>query len=345
MEVDLNIDEANRLGVTQAVLSVYLSSALSGNKMVSMWENGYNLPTTIYTEGLHDIDYEGIGNMLVPTSLPGVWVPLRQVADIHPRFQHDNLTHRNGRRCITVMADVMPGCGQLAQYKKTQEYLNTLNIPEDVVIEEGGSMLLTKETMPSLLMSILAAVVVMFIVLIIHYKRIGISFLSISVSLLCVFGAMFGLWLFGLDLSITAMLGVISLIGIIVRNAIIMYDYAGELRAKEKIAVHDAAYEAGLRRMRPIFLTSATTALGVIPMILAKTLLWEPMGVVICFGTIFTFPLVVTVLPVAYCLAFDAGERDQKRLKKANQRFLDRLDERDKRNEEKNKNEENNTQP
>ena len=345
VEVDLNIDEANRLGVTQAVLSVYLSSALSGNKMVSMWENGYNLPTTIYTEGLHDIDYEGIGNMLVPTSLPGVWVPLRQVADIHPRFQHDNLTHRNGRRCITVMADVMPGCGQLAQYKKTQEYLNTLNIPEDVVIEEGGSMLLTKETMPSLLMSILAAVVVMFIVLIIHYKRIGISFLSISVSLLCVFGAMFGLWLFGLDLSITAMLGVISLIGIIVRNAIIMYDYAGELRAKEKIAVHDAAYEAGLRRMRPIFLTSATTALGVIPMILAKTLLWEPMGVVICFGTIFTFPLVVTVLPVAYCLAFDAGERDQKRLKKANQRFLDRLDERDKRNEEKNKNEENNTQP
>ena len=345
VEVDLNIDEANRLGVTQAVLSVYLSSALSGNKMVSMWENGYNLPTTIYTEGLHDIDYEGIGNMLVPTSLPGVWVPLRQVADIHPRFQHDNLTHRNGRRCITVMADVMPGCGQLAQYKKTQEYLNTLNIPEDVVIEEGGSMLLTKETMPSLLMSILAAVVVMFIVLIIHYKRIGISFLSISVSLLCVFGAMFGLWLFGLDLSVTAMLGVISLIGIIVRNAIIMYDYAGELQAKEKIAVHDAAYEAGLRRMRPIFLTSATTALGVIPMILAKTLLWEPMGVVICFGTIFTFPLVVTVLPVAYCLAFDAGERDQKRLKKANQRFLDRLDERDKRNEEKNKNEENNTQP
>ena len=344
VEVNLNMDEATRLGVTQAVLSVYLSGALSGNKMVSMWENGYNLPTTIYTEGVHDIDYEKIGDMLVPTSLPGVWVPLRQVADIHPRFQHDNLTHRNGRRCITVMADVMPDCGQLEHYAKINEYLSTLNIPEDIVVEEGGSMSATKETMPSLLMSIMAAVVVMFVVLIIHYKRIGISFLSISVSLLCIFGSMFGLWLFGLDLSVTALLGVISLIGIIVRNAIIMYDYAGELRAKEHIAVHDAAYEAGLRRMRPIFLTSATTALGVIPMIIAKTLLWEPMGVVICFGTIFTFPLVVTVLPVAYCLAFDAGEREQNRLKKVNQRFLDRLDERDKRNEEKNKNEENNAQ-
>lgn len=341
IEVDLNIDEANRLGVTQALLSVYLSSALSGNKIVFMWENGYNLPTTIYTEGVHDIDYEKIGEMLVPTSLPGVWVPLRQVANIHPRFQHDNLTHRNGRRCITVMADVMPNCGQLNQFTKINKYLSTLDIPEDIVIEEGGSMALTRATMPSLLMSVMAAVIVMFIVLIIHYKRIGISFLSLSVSLLCIFGAAFGLWMFGLDLSVTAMLGIISLIGIIVRNAIIMYDYAGELQAKEHIAVHDAAFEAGLRRMRPIFLTSATTALGVIPMIIAKTLLWEPMGVVICFGTILTFPLVVTVLPVAYCLAFDAGERDQKRYKKVNQRFIDRLEARDKRIEQKNKTDEN----
>jgi len=231
----------------------------------------------------------------------------------------------------------MPGYGQLNQFKKTREYLNTLDIPEDIIINEGGSMAITRETMPSLIMSIISAIVVMFIVLIIHYKRIGISFLSISVSLLCIFGAMFGLWMFGLDLSVTAMLGVISLIGIIVRNAIIMYDYAGELQAKEKVSVHEAAYEAGLRRMRPIFLTSATTALGVIPMIIAKTLLWEPMGVVICFGTILTFPLVVTVLPVAYCLAFDAGDRDQNRLKEINQKFIDSLEERDKRNEEKNK--------
>ena len=347
VEVDLNIDEANRLGVTQAMLSVYLSSALSGNQLVSMWEHGYNLPTTIYTEGVHDIDYEEIGDLLIPTSHPGVWVPLRQVATIHPRFQHDNLTHRNGRRCITVMADVMPGYSQLDQFKKINDYIDyqkALGLPEGVVIEEGGSLALTKATMPTLLMSIMAAIVVMFIVLIIHYKKIGISFLSISVSLLCVFGAMFGLWLFGLDLSVTAMLGIISLIGIIVRNAIIMYDYAAELWAKEHIAVHHAAYEAGLRRMRPIFLTSATTALGVVPMILAKTLLWEPMGVVICFGTIFTFPLVVTVLPVAYCLAFDAGERDHKRRKKFYKRFHQRLDERDKRNEEMNKKLENKPQ-
>lgn len=332
VQVDMNVEEANRLGVTQAQLSVYLAGALSGNNMVSLWEDDYNLPTKIYTEGVHNIAFEELGDLLVPTAHPGAWVPLRQVATLRPDFGHNNLTHRNGRRCITVMADVVPSAGQLNQFKKINKYIETLDLPENVDIEEGGSMAITKETMPSLINSIIAAVAVMFIVLIIHYGKIGISVLSISVSVLCIFGASLGLWLFGQDLSVTAMLGIISLIGIIVRNAIIMYDHAGELLEKGNISVQEAAYETGLRRMRPIFLTSATTALGVVPMIIAKTLLWEPMGVVICFGTILTFPLVVTVLPVAYCLAFDAGERDKRRRNKINKRFLKRLDNRDKRN-------------
>ena len=336
IDVQLDIDEATRLGVTQSVLSLYLAGSLSGSSIVSLWEGSYNLHTTVYTEGDHVIDYEGLGDILVPTSHPGSWVPLRQVAKLVPMYKHNMMSHRNGMRCITASADVMPGAGQLQQFAKIDKYIETLDIPDGIIIEQGGSMTVTRETMPSLVISIVAAIVVMFIVLIIHYAKIGISFLSLSVSVLCIFGSMLGLWLFGLDLSVTAILGVISLIGIIVRNAIIMYDYAAELRVKEHIPVHQAAYEAGLRRMRPIFLTSATTALGVIPMILAKTLLWEPMGVVICFGTIFTFPLVVTVLPVAYCLAFDAGERDKKIWNRLNLRFLKNLDKRDKRNEKRN---------
>ena len=332
IEVVLDMEEASRLGVTQSMLSVYLASALTGSSIVSLWEGGYNLHTTVYTEGVHHIDYEGLGDMLIPTAKPGEWVPLHQVATLVPQFKHCNLPHRNGMRCVTVAADVIPGAGQLNEFGRIDEYIeNHLDIPDDIIIEKGGSMAVTRETMPSLIQSIVAAIVVMFIVLIIHYAKIGISILSLSVSVLCIFGSMLGLWMFGLDLSVTAMLGIISLIGIIVRNAIIMYDYAAELREKEHIPVHQAAYEAGLRRMRPIFLTSATTALGVIPMILAKTLLWEPMGVVICFGTILTFPLVVTVLPVAYCLAFDAGERDNKLFNSIWQSFLKHLDRREKR--------------
>ena len=337
IEVVLNTEESNRLGITQAMLSVYLSGALSGSKLSSTWEKDYNVPITVYTEGVHDIDFEAVGDMLIPAAQPGVWVPLRQIATLQPKFHHDNLPHRNGVRCVTVAADVMPGASQLREYQKIAQYLDDYDLPEGVSWEPGGSKALTDETMPSILISVLAAVLVMFLVLIIHYGKIAISMLSLSVSVLCIFGSGFGLWLFGLDLSITAILGIISLIGIIVRNAIIMFDYAAELREKENISAYEAAHEAGLRRMRPIFLTSATTALGVIPMILAKTLLWEPMGVVICFGTVLTLPLVITVLPVSYCLAFDRDERRERRVKKYHKRVDDSLEKREERIEEYNK--------
>ena len=102
----------------------------------------------------------------------------------------------------------------------------------------------------------------------------------------------------------TAVLGLISLVGIIVRNGIIMFDYAEELRFSSGYSVLDAAMEAGKRRMRPIFLTSCTTALGVLPMILSGDLLWLPMGVVICFGTMLSIVLIVLIMPVSYWCIF-----------------------------------------
>lgn len=102
----------------------------------------------------------------------------------------------------------------------------------------------------------------------------------------------------------TCTLGIISLMGIIVRNGIIMIDYAEELRATEKLCVRDAIYHSARRRMRPIFLTSAAASMGVIPMILGKSGLWMPMGTVICYGTLITMLFLLTVLPVAYLVIF-----------------------------------------
>ena len=309
VDVVLKTDIANRLGITQSTLSVFLSGALSGTNLTSLWEGDYSIPIAIYSEGKQQIDYASLGDMLVPGAQPGAWVPLRLVADIKPHFHHNNLPHRNGIRTVTVSADVMAGAGQMREFRKIMKELDKMDLPEDVTIEQGGTYAVSRTLMPDLMLSVLAAIGVMFLVLIIHYGKLGISLLSISMSVLCVFGAILGLWLFGLDFSVTATLGIISLVGIIVRNSIIMYDYVAELRNKELMSVRDAAFTAGIRRMRPIFLTSATTALGVIPMILAGTMLWMPMGVVICFGTLLTLPFVVTILPVAYCVTFENKKR------------------------------------
>ena len=307
----LKDDEASRLGITQATLSLYLNGALRGRKMTSIWQDGYKTPVVLYTEGADSLDYSDIGNLMIPTLLPGVWVPLRQVAEIEPDFHHAQIKRRNSIRTITVAADTRGNVAAIGAMKPIFRYVYELEkrLPDGVRITYGGAMEQTLETVPGLVMSVLAALLVLLVLLVYHFKKLNIAFLSLSSSLLCLFGAAFGLWMFGQDFSITAILGIISLIGIIVRNAIIMYEYADFLVTTEHITAREAAYLAGQRRMRPIFLTTATTALGVVPMILAATDLWMPMGVVICFGAIITMPMVVTLLPVAYWKLFEKSTR------------------------------------
>ena len=98
------------------------------------------------------------------------------------------------------------------------------------------------------------------------------------------------------------MIGVISLMGIVVRNGIIYISYAEELRREHGHSLIEAAISSAKRRMRPIFLTSAAAAVGVIPMILSRSPLWGPLGAVICFGLIFGMVLSLLVLPVLYYL-------------------------------------------
>lgn len=123
-----------------------------------------------------------------------------------------------------------------------------------------------------------------------------------------------GVLIQGVDFGMTCTLGIISLMGIIVRNGIIMIDYAEELRSTEKLCVRDAIYHSARRRMRPIFLTSAAASMGVIPMIIGKSGLWMPMGTVICYGTLITMIFLLTVLPVAYMLMFRGSTRKRARI-------------------------------
>lgn len=128
------------------------------------------------------------------------------------------------------------------------------------------------------------------------------------------FGTAVGVLIQGVDFGMTCTLGIISLMGIIVRNGIIMIDYAEELRETEKLCVRDAIYHSARRRMRPIFLTSAAASMGVIPMILGKSGLWMPMGTVICYGTLITMLFLLTVLPVAYLVIFRGSSRRRAQL-------------------------------
>ena len=310
VEVTLDADEAARLGVNKAMLSLSVAGTFSGMPLASLWEGDKSIPVNLYSAGVTDgMSYDTIGNQQVSTSMPGVSVPLRQVADIQPGWEPAQRTRYASEETIIISADMKTGQSQPASMREIRRFIDGLELPEGVHVSYGGLTEINSGVIPQIGLAFLCAVAVMFIFLLIHFRKISIAVLTIVLSALCLFGAFLGLWVFGLDFSITAALGLISLVGIIVRNGIILFEYAEELRFRGGLPVKEAAAMAGKRRMRPIFLTSCTTALGVLPMILSGDQLWLPMGVVICFGTLLTVVMITLIMPVSYWQIFRKDKR------------------------------------
>ena len=303
--VQMDADEAMRLGVNRTMMNLSLASEFNGLQISSIREGDNLIPVNLYADNVGgDSPYDVISNSLVPTAVPGLMVPVRQVASVTPEWAPECLTRIDGRQAIVIGADMCFGKSQPTAIRAIKKFLKEYDMPEGVTVEFGGLNGVNRTIGPEIALSFLAAVLVLFVFLLFHFKKISLALLTMVLSTLCLFGAFFGLWVFGLDFSMTAVLGLISLVGIIVRNGIIMFEYAEELRFQEGYTVKAAAEQAGKRRMRPIFLTSCTTALGVLPMIISGDLLWMPMGVVICFGTMLSVILITLIMPVSYWLIF-----------------------------------------
>jgi multidrug efflux pump subunit AcrB len=175
-----------------------------------------------------------------------------------------------------------------------------LAYPDGVSIEYGGELEGMIENYIPMGISLGVSVVLIFFILLIQFKTIRRALLIMSTMLLSLFGAALGLKLVGYPFGLTSFIGIIGLMGITVRNGIILIDYAMQLVTKEGYSYREAAIAAGKRRMRPIFLTSMAAAIGVVPMIMSNSPLWGPLGTVICFGLIFGMILTLYVLPVLY---------------------------------------------
>ena len=308
--ISLSMDdyESSRLGVNRAMLSFFVSELTAGGNLATLWEDGKKVPVNLYSSTITpQMSYADMMDQMIPATLPSVMVPLRQVAQISPEWHPEVISHIGGKDVVSVYADLNSGSSQPDAMREIKDFLASQIVPnlsEGVEVDFGGLSSVNGKVIPEILLSLICAVLVLFGFLLYHFKNISLSVLTIVLSLLSLFGASFGLWIFNLDFSITAVLGVVSLIGIVVRDGILMFEYAQTLRLEQGFDPRKAAMEAGKRRARPIFLTSCTTALGVLPMVISADDLWMPMGVVICFGTMLSIVLIVEIMPVCYWLMY-----------------------------------------
>lgn len=306
LTVTLNETEANRLGINKALFTADLAVHYGqGVPMTTLWEGDY--PVSVVLKSMHDESNEflSLPDEYIPVMGGTTAVPLRQFASVKPDFTDGCIVRRNGVRTISVVAEPMRGQNANRVATEVEQKVAKLNLPPELKVATGGMLAKDRETMPQVASGVLIAVFIIFFILLFHFKRISLALVNLSAMALCVFGAAVGLLVTGYDMSITGILGVVSLMGILVRNGIIMLDYAEELRRDKGLSVCEAAFQAGCRRMRPIFLTSAAASVGVLPMMLEHDTLWSPMAAVVFFGTLISMVLIATVLPVLYAVVFD----------------------------------------
>lgn len=304
-QIELKEDEASRLGINNLMLETILALRFgNGLPVSSVWEGDQNIPIVIKSKLADSASINDLRNTEIPTAGGITTIPLYQIAQFKPTTANGQIVRRNGSYSITVMSDVQRDVNVNSFTKELQKKIEKIPLPKGIERQYGGDYEQDNENLPPIMTALIIAAFVIFFILLAHFKRISIALLIFCSMILCVFGTAVGVLIQGVDFGMTCTLGIISLMGIIVRNGIIMIDYAEELRSTEKLCVRDAIYYSARRRMRPIFLTSAAASMGVIPMILGKSGLWMPMGTVICYGTLITMILLLTVLPVAYLLIF-----------------------------------------
>lgn len=304
-EIKLKEDQASRLGINNMSLETTLAMRYGkGLPLTNVWEGDYNIPVVIKSTKSDNSDNSDLMNELIP-SYGGIGnVPLKQVADIVPVWKDGQIVRRNGINIITILGEPVRGCNTLSVNEKVDRMIRNLDLPSDLSVRYGGELEENEDNMPTIMTALVIAAFMIFFILLAHFHRINIAMLIFCSMGLCVFGTALGLKVLDLDFGVTCVLGITSLMGIIVRNGIIMVDYAEELRKNEKMHVKEAIFQSASRRMRPIFLTSAAASMGVIPMILGGSGLWMPMGTVIFFGTLITMIFLLTVLPISYWMIF-----------------------------------------
>ena len=301
-EVRLDPVTASQLGITRTVVAANMALASGDVAVGSVWEGDYRLPVVLKRDArLGERSLSDIGDTYVSSPMPGVSVPLRQVADVEPAWSQSKIVHRNGMRCITVTADLKRGANAMRMTSRISRMLkDEIPLPPGVETELGGAHEFDAETLPPIAAGLSISLVIIFFFILVNFRKFGITLVVMASMSLCLFGAMVGLWIADFTIGLTSVLGFITLLGMIVRNVILMYQHAEDKRKVCHWSGKLAAYDAGKRRMVPIFLTTATTAVGVVPMMLGGSTFWAPVGVTIFAGGIGSLILVVTILPVLY---------------------------------------------
>lgn len=307
-------DTASRLGVTPLLIDDALYNAFGQRQVSTIFTqlNQYRVVLEVAPEFRDSLS--DIGALYVKTNT-GRPAPLDSLTNIEYQNAPLAINHQGQFPVVTVSFNVAPGVSLGQAVEAVEETVGEIQMPAGIVRSFQGSAEAYQRSLSTTPLLILAALITVYIVLGVLYESFVHPLTILSTLPSAGLGALVALILFRLDLSIIALIGIILLIGIVKKNAIMMIDFALEAQRNQGLQAEDAIFHACLLRLRPILMTTMAALLGAVPLAFSGGVgseIRQPLGICIIGGLIFSQALTLYTTPVIY-LWFDAlGRRKGK---------------------------------
>ncbi|MGI8657141.1 MAG: efflux RND transporter permease subunit, partial [Pyrinomonadaceae bacterium] len=289
---------AERAGLTVQAISTQLSGALLGHRITQVREGDKLTGVRVRLPDETRFDYSKISN--VPITTPGgVTQPLAAFADIRREAGQSELVRQDQRQMVAITAG-LSGRGLGSVTADVKALLAKTRLPPGVVYELGGQYESQQTAFRGLLMVFGLAIALVFVVLVVQFRSYKEPLVILFAAPVSLVGALLALWLTGTPLNISSFMGLIMLIGLVVKNGIILLDYAGKLRGGRETPLENALREAGRVRLRPILMTTLCTIFGLAPLAIglgAGAEMQRPLAIAVIGGLLLSTFVTLLVVP------------------------------------------------
>jgi hydrophobe/amphiphile efflux-1 (HAE1) family protein len=302
MEIRINSNKASRMGLNTALIAMQVRQALVGSEAGTYREDGdeYKLMVRYGVDDRNRV--ESIGNIMI-SNLSGKMVNLSAVAEIVEGKGVLQIRRESQQRIVKVMTSLNQA--SLSEGKQQAEkILASITLPQGIQAELGGQISDQGESFSSLALVFVLGILMVYMIMAAQFESFKDPFIILFSIPFGIIGIIWAFKLTGLTLSVVTFIGVIMLLGIVVRNGIILVDYTNLLRARE-LALREAIVEAGRSRLRPVVMTSLTAILGMIPAALSTGMgseMWSPLGITLIGGLTISLLITLILVPVIYYL-------------------------------------------
>ncbi len=307
-ELHFSVDKekAAAKGLTVAQVFTEVAAALTDSATATtLTENGKNYDVTVVsgdgmtTEELKDFRFTVKGKDGSEQT-----VKLSEIATVETAHAPRTITREDGRRYMTVTAELNEGYNVTLVTADAQKLLEGYTLPDGVTLEFAGENETIMEAMEQMLLMLALGILLVYLVMVAQFQSLKSPFIVMFTIPLAFTGGFLGLLLTGMEVSVISIIGFVMLTGIIVNNGIVLVDYVNQLRL-EGTEKREALLEAGVTRMRPILMTSITTILGLLMTALATgtgSEMMQPIAVVCIGGMVYATLMTLFVVPVMYDL-------------------------------------------